>query len=324
MIEERVQLPDSVVDIAHWQADQEFSVYPEGSREKRRVLCPDPPASPFLIGDHFYLFKESSHRYPEQFWAEIVAYRIGCACGVPVPPAFAAWHSPSGTCGALIEWFYGFRDRPEQRYVHGGSLMQQIVADYDLKRGKQHNYRAFRAWCRAFQRLGLMDAAWSRLWARVLAFDALIGNTDRHHDNWGMLFEWQTDGNRMSRVELAPAFDNGTALGHEIAPASIGSFDDPERLERYINRGCHHMKWDAHDDDRCQHGELLARVARLDPQCLPEMQAVVGVDPAALERAVITTAQIPLPLPLSNARAGLMLRLLLRRRERLIALLASL
>src|SRR5262249_48053511 len=109
-----------LVDVSGWTEDEESAVYPEGSREKRRLLCPDAPPFQFLIGGHNYLFKQSSPRYVEQFWAEIVAYRIGCVCGVPVPPAFAAWNSASGQCAALIEWFYGRPGAPPQRYVNGG------------------------------------------------------------------------------------------------------------------------------------------------------------------------------------------------------------
>ena len=44
-----------------------------------------------------------------------------------------------------------------------------------------------------------------------LLLDALIGNTDRHHENWGVL---QTIGqNAKLRAELAPTFDHAASMG---------------------------------------------------------------------------------------------------------------
>jgi hypothetical protein len=37
-------------------------------------------------------------------------------------------------------------------------------------------------------------------------FDALIGNTDRHHENWGLI----------NNERLSPLYDNGISLGWRI------------------------------------------------------------------------------------------------------------
>ncbi|MHB1163969.1 MAG: hypothetical protein ACYC3K_01885 [Candidatus Nanopelagicales bacterium] len=43
--------------------------------------------------------------------------------------------------------------------------------------------------------------------AGCLAFDALIGNTDRHHENWAVI--------RTSGL-LAPAYDHAASLGFDV------------------------------------------------------------------------------------------------------------
>ena len=43
--------------------------------------------------------------------------------------------------------------------------------------------------------------------------DALVGNTDRHHDNWMLLYVVQ-GGNL--RLRVAPSFDHASSLGHEL------------------------------------------------------------------------------------------------------------
>src|SRR5262249_28640209 len=60
------------------------------------------------------------------------------------------------------------------------------------------------------------------LFLGYLLLDALIGNTDRHHENWGILQFPPQGGRRVA--ELAPSFDHASSLGHNLA--------DDERLNR--------------------------------------------------------------------------------------------
>jgi hypothetical protein len=54
----------------------------------------------------------------------------------------------------------------------------------------------------------------AELFVGYLALDALIGNTDRHHENWGIIGSLE-DGNVVLR--LAPTFDHASSLGcHEL------------------------------------------------------------------------------------------------------------
>lgn len=184
-------------DVVAWPPDEEHQVFPEGSREKRLLRCPEPCPHPVLIPAHRYLFKKSRPIYPQQFWAEVVAYHVGRVCDVPVVPTFPAFDSHAHDCGALIEWFYGYGDRPNELFVSGGPFMKAAIEDYDFKRGRQHNFLTIEAVCKALahQRApgAKLGAGWLSAWARLLTFDALIGNTDRHHENWGFLVRPRRD-----------------------------------------------------------------------------------------------------------------------------------
>lgn len=62
----------------------------------------------------------------------------------------------------------------------------------------------------------------SELFLGYLMLDALVGNTDRHHENWGILSAGRED------VHLAPTFDHASSLGcHEV---------DEKRRERLHTR----------------------------------------------------------------------------------------
>jgi len=128
------QPPVEPVDVARWRGDEEFAVCPEGARDKSLLYSPSPTPYGFLIPGHRYLFKHSAKFYPDQFWTEIIAYRIGCLLGVPVPPALVAWDSDTDTCGALIEWFLDYPGAPPERYVSGGDIMSDMIHGYDRKR----------------------------------------------------------------------------------------------------------------------------------------------------------------------------------------------
>lgn len=63
-------------------------------------------------------------------------------------------------------------------------------------------------------------------------FDTLIGNQDRHCDNWGVIR------NTNDSYRLAPLYDNGCALGHLIHETDLDVFlRDSERMAGFIRRG---------------------------------------------------------------------------------------
>jgi serine/threonine protein kinase HipA of HipAB toxin-antitoxin module len=48
-----------------------------------------------------------------------------------------------------------------------------------------------------------------------LLLDALIGNTDRHHENWGVIAARAENAER--RLDLAPSYDHASSLGRELS-----------------------------------------------------------------------------------------------------------
>ena len=315
------------IDVAGWPEDEEHPYFPEGSRDKRLLRCPSPAPYPFLIAGHRYQFKQSRPIYPDQFWVEVVTYHLGQLIGVSVPPAYPAWDARTDVCAALIEWFYGYPDQPTEGFLSGGLFMKSMIKDYDLKRGRQHNFGNIEALCRhlAMDSKSVpfeLAADWPVAWARMLAFDALIGNTDRHHENWGFVIE-RGFARPRAGMRLAPAFDNGTSLGHEYSTEQFIRFDDAAFLARYIGRGRHHMRWQLHDEHQAGHADLLLKLAEKYPQCRTPMVTLLGFDGQALESAFMALTELVLPSPLSPARVRFMLRLVLARRDHLLNALAT-
>lgn len=319
-----VQDVGSVVNVSDWSSDDEFRVYPEGARDKSRLVCPSDIRYDFLIPDHYYLFKHSTDWSPEQYWIEIMSYRLGSAIGIPVPPAFVAFDADNNTSGALIEWFYGKPNTGVQRFIPGGDFMQRLIDDYDRKRGKKHNFETLLILCKALERSGDLKGDWLAYWAKALTFDALIGNADRHHDNWGVI---QTisdpDSNIKGSVEFSPVFDNGSSMGFEIRSENLASFSENERMSKYVSKGFHHLKWAKNDTKKALHGEMLLNLVNKFPDSLQYIRETLDFDTDVFGGIVGELADYDVPVPLSQQRANFMINLLVFRHGRLTDLIQS-
>lgn len=301
------------IDVAGWCEDDEFARYPEGARPKSAYFPPKNGVPDFIVPSRRYLFKRSARRYPEQFWAEIAAYHIGCLLGVDVPLAVPAVHGSKGQCGALIQWFY---EDAGALYVPGGAFMQQAIPDFDREHGWQHNFHTIRVIFRAFHRSSFVLGDWLSDWGRIFVFDALCGNTDRHQDNWGIVAEMGADG--MLHGRLSPAFDNGTSLGNELSEAHQGKWTAAD-LRRYVDRGMHHMKWHINDGDRLKHVDGAQRVVAMAPQSCNEMLPFLErFNHQQLRENLLRLSEIEMPTPLSKWRVDLICHLVRMRHELLV------
>jgi hypothetical protein len=304
------QDPGEVVLVSGWLADEEFPIFPQGSREKKALFSPEGTLG-FIVDRHRYLFKYSVRRHPVQFWSEIIAYEIGRVMDVAVPPALVSIDA-DGQAGALIEFFYGHpSDQEALRYVAGADYFVRIIPGFDTKTGRQHSVRGIVRICRSFERLGMLKG-WVDYWAKVFAFDAVIGNTDRHQENWGLL--WNEDATEAS---FAPAFDNGTSLGYEQLDERLGKFSDRNCLDAYIARGQHHPRWNSADENRLGHAELCVRFASEFPGARDSMLEAVNFNPNEIDDLLNWCTQFDVPVNLSPARSEFLASLIKARRTAL-------
>lgn len=304
------------LDVANWQPDDEYLNYPEGARPKSALFPPENLALRFIQSSRRYLFKRSAERYPDQFWGEIVAYKLGSLLGLEVPPAYAAYDSRTQYCGALIEWFY--EDR-KAGFIPGGDCIQAIIPNYDRKLGTQHNFQTVIEICEDLTLGGQLKSNWMCYWAEVFLFDALIGNTDRHQDNWGFVIDLDESDEITTR--LAPIFDNGTSLGHERFPSHVKEWND-DRFNQYIAKGHHHMKWEINDPIGCDHFEMIRNVCNIQNELTSHLRKILNTFVIEqFEHTLRFLESFELPIPLSAERSELYLKLVRMRYQKLYVLL---
>jgi hypothetical protein len=311
-----MQAPDQVVDVRALFPDDTF---PRGSRPKQWYLVAD-PLHPFLLGGHRYLFKESIARSPVQYWSEIIAYHLGKLCGVTVPPTFVAVDGGRMVPGALSEYFLQYPGKdPTEQFTHAIDHLVALQPDFDTKKGLHHNLESNLRLLSLFERFRQLVGGID-YFARTLVFDALIGNTDRHQENWG--FIW-SDYNARRSVRLAPAYDNGTSLGYEHVDQVLPGFTGA-RLDAYIKRGTHHMRIREGDQKKPAHVALCEEFGRRHPYRIPMMLNVLRFDLAAFGERLFHLTKFEVPTRFSHQRAEFVLRLTTRRRELLVDALSGL
>jgi hypothetical protein len=304
------QSPNSVVDLANWELeDNPFSL--QGARPKRVFICPPNPTHAFLIGGHRYLFKEPGGRFAPQIWSEIIAYEVSREMGVPVPPAFAALGPGNGSPGVLIEFFYDHPGDVPRRYVDGIELLQGAKFNTNFKRGSLlHNVQLSRS-------LGAPFA--KEWWARTIAFDAVIGNVDRHSRNWGILINPVREG---TRYELAPAFDNGSSLGYNFPEEALARQTEADAIANLVRKGHHHCGWLSGDKASAQHTRLCVEMRRRVRGGLGDvMDAAANLSDHRIDAVAAWCTRFEFPVRFSEARALFVAAQLKARRDALRAAL---
>lgn len=197
-----------VVDVSRWE---EIRTEPIGVTAKV-WLRPDPDDEA-----NEWLWKEvktedSGHRRTlGHDWSERVATDIAAQLGIPSSHVELA--TRRGARGVISK---NFAPRLSGlRLSNASEVLPNVVEGYEADRTGEVPGYTLRA---AFDVLApyaahpdapgeVHDGA--ATFAGYLMFDALIGNGDRHHDNWGVI-----DGPRDLRY-IAPAFDQATGLGYQ-------------------------------------------------------------------------------------------------------------
>lgn len=316
---EFLQKPNEIIDVAEWK---DWAVYPEGSRDKKEVFSPAEVKNKFIIPNYRYLFKYSRDCFPWQFWMEVFSYYFGELIGVAVPPVFVG-KDREDKYAALIEWFYCDREMIEksfrlsgqkilkykskshyfiEQYVSGRNFMTARIENFDEKYGIQHNLETL---------FDIMEEEkvenWLSNWVEIFVFDALIGNTDRHQDNWGILYQEKSN-------KLSPAFDNGTSLGHEILEENFYK----KNIDKYISKGYHHIKLSLDSEDHVKHLELLKVLSqKYSKEFKGIIEKSLSFEKTDIEKILNYLVQFNIDVPLTELRADFMLKLIMTRKEKI-------
>jgi len=273
----------------------EWVLEPEGMGSKEKFWYREREGAP----DWLFKFPQPN---TGQHWAEKIAAEVADCLGIRHARVELAVFQ--GTRGSSSESFAGDR----RDLYHGNQILAGQVLDYQpAKRFKQSDHtleNIFTALERSFSTKEGAQRA-KRDMVDYLVLDAVIGNTDRHHENWGILR--RRVGDRWQGV-LAPSFDHASSLGRELADTSDGKcrirFLGEGRVGVYAEKAPGAIYWSREDRKGLSPLALVRRatekhpdlfrlaLGRLERLSRPRLQEIVTqiptdwISPVAQEFAV--------------------------------------
>lgn len=187
----------------------------------------------FRYGDKRWLFKDPRPGTGEH-WAEKIAAEVAGLIGLNAARVeLAEIEGRPGSAGlSFIE------DRQRQILIHGNELLGGLVTGYDKDkkfRQSDHTMENIILGMEAVFPSGRRREVAALQLSGCVVLDALVGNTDRHHENWGILLHLLEP--NKARAEIAPSFDHASSLGRELLDAERARRLKENRVAHYIENG---------------------------------------------------------------------------------------
>ena len=176
-----------------------------------------------------------------EHWAEKVAAEIGRLFGINTARVELA--RAGGELATICKSFLGNDDdKSTIAWLHGSEFLDFTTPDYDVhlvRPNRSHNIKTIVGALWEGENIfdfGL-ESGTSDMDIRLASYallDALIGNTDRHHDNWMVVFVLDP-GN--SWVSVAPSYDHASSLGRELTDTRREQILSANGVLDYLRKG---------------------------------------------------------------------------------------
>lgn len=179
-------------NISDWNTLPWFST--GGTRDKKYIQSPE---------GKYYYFKTSLFKpdkdYRFEFWSEIIAYEIGSHLGFDILKYDIAIDNDK--IGCLCE---SMMDAEKEEFIEGIKYLQAVDNSFNPEDVKLRNQYSFQLIEKAFKELNYEKYLNSLI--ETIVFDSLIGNGDRHQENWAFISNFTLLGKAIAEIQ------EGTAL----------------------------------------------------------------------------------------------------------------
>lgn len=260
--------PYPVIEIEKRRADED-----EAMGTKQKFWCSHPDE------DTPWLFK-----YPQpgtgQHWAEKIAAEIARCLGIPhAVVELATFEGERGSASR------SFAVRGRQLFHGNEAIALMIPYDADKRFGQSaHTLDNILRTIGSVFRSEAGAAAARRLFAAYVVLDALIGNTDRHHENWGFSVRRTRTGHRGF---LAPSFDHASSLGRELRDEKRERLLHEGRVGHYCEKGRGAIYW----TDAGRHGPSPLSLLRSASAESPDLFALPIATVAGRREIIVSPVQ---------------------------------
>ena len=254
-------------DVSDWL--ETFAPSTKGTRDKLVLIKPQTEETYFL---KFPMIRENRDYTPEN-WSEILACEIGRALGFNTLRYDLAVHNNRVGCLSKNMTTPG----NNESLVEGHSILSRFDSTYDPGNKDTYNRYTFEFVCNA---LKAFDAEFFvEDFIRTLIFDAIIGNSDRHQSNWGIIqsisilkikpinngLKLPFGKSKKDEIQVtlkinkkpAPIYDSGCCFGREFGEAQIRQhLDIQSKFDKYIRNGVSELRT-GESEKKPSHEELL-------------------------------------------------------------------
>ena len=231
----------------------EWIVNPEDMGTKKKVWYHEPG------NKTKWLFKHPRPNTGEH-WAEKIAAEV--ASGIGVNHAKVELAEFQDTRGSVTESFA----RGGRILWHGNQILEIAIGGYSLEkefRSSQHTLENILKVMKNFFVKPETARRAEQTIAEYMVLDALIGNTDRHHENWGILAQRKSNDWGMF---VAPSFDHASSLGRELLDKRRNQYLEENRIGDYVEKGRGAIYWTENEHRAPSPLELVRRATHKYPE----------------------------------------------------------
>lgn len=269
------------IDISNWK--KQIHVHTGGTRDKFIAISPE--------DDKKYYFKTSINKglknYKYEFWSEIIASELGDLLKFNILHFDVA--SSEEKIGCLSE---SIINEEAEEHHDGYRYIVQKYPDFTKTFKKTHSFQRIIG---SLKNVGLENLKMDVI--EMIIFDAIIGNTDRHSENWALVVKksknyvslessmeqynkapWYKKlivsiisfcTNQMSfrrllievrrlRTTFSPIYDSGSSLARELSSEKISELmADALKMDNFIKKGKPDIRW---NDENLNHIELVKTI----------------------------------------------------------------
>jgi hypothetical protein len=262
------------IDISGWNVKEWVNT--TGTREKCFIENPE--------NAKLYFFKKSIDKYPSEFWSEIIASKFGKLLKLDIVDYNIA--ELDKTCGCICE---SMIDQETQELDHGINIIKSAIPKFVVTERPEISFNQIE---KALSRY----RDYIKKFIDVMIFDALIGNQDRHSENWAIIRSLDIENKEFSKQRLlkflmvkykqsglkfrnipfknfilkhmdelslvdyrfSPIYDSGSSLGREITEETIPNYlSNESKILKYIRKGKSDIRWEG---ERISHFDLLKNI----------------------------------------------------------------
>ncbi|GAP72092.1 hypothetical protein SAMD00024442_24_8 [Candidatus Symbiothrix dinenymphae] len=265
------------IDVSKWK--KELHVHTSGTRNKYILTSK---------GGKYY-FKKSllkpNKDYKYEFWSEVIASQIGELLGFKVVHYDVAFFEKEIGCisKSVIDW-------ENEELTEGYAYIVEKYPDFQNNFKKTHSFQKI---IESLKKLELEHCIQNVI--EMIVFDAIIGNADRHSENWAVIISnknvidaikqieklpwygrlilkfgvyWNTKGKTtLSKIRkqlkknyytFSPLYDNGSSLGRELGDERIYELlTKNSEFDKFIGNGKPDIRW---NDKHLNHFELIKTI----------------------------------------------------------------